>query len=107
MEKERTFLTLFHSSNWELGLALSWRFITLAEIDEVGGHIVIQTEVDEADELFDNYEHNYTTSFKSFPYRSLIIFFDPLFNNIEEVRDRIYSDLKKFRVNKLADRFQM
>jgi hypothetical protein len=107
MIKDHSYLTLFHSSNWELGLAMSWRVITLAEIEESGGHIIIQTEVDEAEELFELYESLYCTSFKSYPFRSQTIYFDPLYNRIGEIRDRIHKDLKQTLVNKKADQFQM
>jgi hypothetical protein len=107
MEKERTFLTLFHTSGYELGLAMSWRSITLKDIAEDGGLILIQVETDQASELFEQYEHLFCTSFASFEYRAQIIYIDALYNNIAEARNRIYTDLKKILVNSLCNRFQM
>lgn len=100
-------MTLFHSSGFELGLAMSWRSITLKDIAEEGGLILIQVETDQASELFEQYEHLFCTSFTSFEYRAQIIYIDALYNNIEEVRHRIYTDLKKIFVNNLCSRFQM
>jgi len=107
MEKERTYLTLFHSSNWELGLAMSWRLIALKDVEEDGGFVIIQVETDQTSEFFEQYEHLFCTSYKSFPFRCQIIYFSPLFNSIEEVRSKIYKDLKLIAVNTKADQFQM
>ena len=107
MPQEKTYLTFFHSTNYELGLALSWKVITLKDIEEAGGFIIIQVQADQAIELFDLYEHLFCTSFKSSSFRSRIIYFDTLFNKTDEVRTRIYKDLKKIGVNRIADRFKM
>jgi hypothetical protein len=107
MVKEHTYLTFFLSSGFDLGLAMSWSVITLKDIEEQGGFILIQVETDQAADLFEEYEHRYCTSFKSFPFRSQIIYFDPLYNKAAEIKDRIHKDLKKIQVNRMADRFQM
>jgi len=106
-QQEKTFLTFFLGTTFELALSLSWKKIELKEIEEEGGHILIQVETDQATELFDLYEHLFCTSFKSSSFRSRIIYFDTLFNKTEEVRDRIYTDLKRIAVSKTTDRFQL
>jgi hypothetical protein len=107
--KENVYLTLLLNSGWEVSLALSWTAITLRQINENVGFLVKQIVCDEAiaNELFEKYYQNYSTTFSSVPYCAQMISFNPMQTNLRKVYARILLDFKTIEANEKAGRFQM